>query len=136
VRFAITGGLAGATQLVILSCLSRQGVPALAANATAFVLAAQLNFLLSSVFTWRDRRCTRAVWRRWLAFHWAIASMAVVNMAVFAVADTALPELAASAAGILVAAIGNFLIGDRVVFARPRSAGPGDTNRHVGRSAA
>jgi putative flippase GtrA len=122
-RFAMTGGLAGLTQLVLLKLFTDQSVHALPANAAAFLLAAQVNFVLSNLFTWRDRGAGRALWRRWLVFHGSIAGMAVVNMAVFAVARTMMPDLAASVAGICAAAFGNFLIGDHLVF-RPRR----DTN--------
>jgi putative flippase GtrA len=121
VRFAITGGLAGLMQLALLKLLTDHGWPALVANGVAFLLAAQLNFVLSSLFTWRDRQAGRSLGRRWLAFHGAIASMAVVNLVVFAAARLVLPDLAASAAGICAAAAGNFFIGDRLVF-RPRRA--------------
>ncbi len=116
VRFAITGGLAGLMQLALLKLLADHGAQALVANAAAFLLAAQLNFALSSLFTWRDRRSGQPVGRRWLAFHGSIASMAVVNMVVFAAMRLVLPDLAASAAGICAAAAGNFLIGDHLVF--------------------
>ncbi len=115
-RFALTGGIAAVTQLALLALLTRHGWPTLLANAVAFLLAAQVNFALSSTFTWRDRRTGRGLRRRWLAFHGSIASMAVVNMLVFLAVRTALPTLAASALGIGAAAIGNFIIGDRLVF--------------------
>jgi putative flippase GtrA len=120
-RFAVTGGLAGLTQLLLLELLVEHGWPALVANLVAFLLAAQLNFVLSSTFTWRDRQATGAIGRRWLQFHGTIASMAGLNMAVFAASRTVLPELVASATGILAAAIGNFLLGDRLVFMAPRN---------------
>jgi len=86
----------------------------------AFLAAAQLNFVLSSLFTWADRQTGQGIGRRWLIFHGSIAGMALANMAVFAVARLVVPDLAASATGIGVAAIGNFFIGDRLVFrARP-----------------
>jgi putative flippase GtrA len=115
-RFAVTGGLAGLLQLGLLALLVGRGWPAAPANAVAFLLAAQLNFAVSSLFTWRDRRRTAPLWRRWLAFHGAIAAMALVNQSVFLAARTALPALVASAAGIAVAAVGNYLLGDRLVF--------------------
>lgn len=117
-RFVITGGLAGLTQLVLLKILMDHGWNGLIANAVAFLLAAQLNFVLSSLFTWRDRFQGQAVGRRWLIFHASIATMAVVNMAVFAAARLVLPDLMASAVGICAAAAGNFLIGDRLIFRR------------------
>jgi len=115
-RFAITGGLAGLLQLVLLSLLMRSGWQALPANAAAFLLSAQFNFALSSVFTWRDRLTKRSPVRRWVAFHGAIALMAVVNLGVFAVMRMVLPDIAASAAGICAAALGNFGLGDRLIF--------------------
>jgi putative flippase GtrA len=122
-RFAVTGGMAGALQLALLVAITSRGWPALAANAAAFLLAAQVNFGLSGVFTWPDRRRRHSLGRRWLLFHGSIACMALVNMAVFALMRLALPDLQASAAGIAAAACGNYLVGDRLVFgARPRRA--------------
>src|SRR5438876_35527 len=104
-RFALTGGLAGLLQLSLLALLTGRGWPTAPANAVAFLLAAQVNFALSSLFTWRDRRRTAPLWRRWLLFHGSIAAMALVNQGVFLAARMALPALVASAAGIAVAAI-------------------------------
>src|ERR671930_2022054 len=118
-RFALTGGLAGLLQLGLLALLVGRGWPAVPANALAFLLAAQVNFAVSSLFTWRDRRRTIPLWRRWLAFHGAIATTALVNQGVFLAVRTVLPALAASAAGIAVAAVGNYLLGDRLGFRAP-----------------
>ncbi len=118
-RFVITGGLAGILQLLLLKILIDHGWDGFVANAVAFLLAAQLNFVLSSFFTWRDRLPQHTIARRWLVFHGSIAAMAVVNMAVFALMRLVLPDLMASAIGICAAAVGNFFIGDRLVF-RPR----------------
>lgn len=115
-RFALTGCIAGGVQLALLALLTRGGWPELPANSVAFLLAAQVNFALSKTFTWRDRRDTRALGRRWLAFHGSIAGMAGINMAVFMLARAIAPTLLASATGIGVAALGNFFIGDRLVF--------------------
>ena len=115
-RFALTGGIAGLVQLTLLALLTRHGWPTLPANCLAFLLAAQLNFALSSAFTWRDRVAGRSVGRLWLGFHASIAGMAVVNMLVFAAARAVVPTLAASLLGIGVAAVGNFVVGDRLVF--------------------
>ncbi len=117
-RFAGTGVTAGAIQLVLLTFLSGKGWDTLAANAVAFAIAAQVNFLLSTTVTWRDRALPGSLLRRWALFHCSIALMAVVNMLTFAVARTAMPIVAASLAGIAMAALGNYLIGDRIVFSR------------------
>jgi putative flippase GtrA len=128
-RFVLTGGLAGFAQLILLTLFTDHGWHAIGANAVAFLLAAQLNFALSSIFTWPDRHTGQSIRRRWLIFHGSIAGMAVVNMAVFAAMRLVLPDLAASAAGICVAAIGNFLIGDRLVFRAPAVGEPGPIRR-------
>jgi len=115
-RFALTGGIAGITQIALLALLTRHGWPGLPANGVAFLLAAQVNFALSSTFTWRDRVNGRGLSHRWRAFHGAIAGMAVVNMLVFAASRTVVPTFVASLLGIGVAAIGNFVVGNRLVF--------------------
>ena len=124
VRFAITGGLAGVLQLMLLKLMLDAGVSALPANTTAFLLAAQFNFLMSTLYTWSDRRGKRALGRCWLAFHGSIAGMAVVNLLVFSTTRLVLPDLAASAAGIAAGACGNFMLGDRLVFRSPRHEHP------------
>jgi len=133
-RFAGAGGAAGAVQLVLLAILTRHGWDALLANATAFLLAAQVNFALSVTVTWRDRhpegrpsaaargRRMRPLVRRWLLFHGSIALMALVNMLTFELTRSFLPTALASLAGIAAGAIGNYLAGDRLVF-RDRSGG-------------
>jgi putative flippase GtrA len=133
VRFAITGGLAGMLQLLLLKLLVDGGVPAIPANAAAFLLAAQFNFLMSMLYTWRDRRRERALGRRWIAFHGSIAGMAVLNMLVFGITRQILPDLVASAAGIAAGACGNFLLGDRLVFraAGIRASQPNDGLRRL-----
>ncbi len=120
-RFLCTGGIAACVQLVILDVLVKHGWSDTVANLVAFLLSAQLNFALSSTFTWRDRSTAAPLWRRWLVFHGAIAGMAVFNMMVFALAHTVLPALEAAALGIAAAAMGNFILGDRLVFRRTSS---------------
>ncbi len=119
-RFAITGGLAGLLQITLLKLMLDGGLRPLPANASAFLLAAQFNFFMSTLFTWRDRRPERALGRRWVAFHGSIAGMAVVNLLVFGATRLVLPDLAASAAGIAAGACGNYMLGDRLVFRSPR----------------
>lgn len=116
VRFAGTGLTAGIVQLTLLTLLVAHGWNAVAANAVAFLLAAQVNFCLSLVFTWGDRRGAVSLVRCWLLFHASISVMAAVNMAVFASARLLVPALVASALGICAGAAGNYLVGDRLVF--------------------
>jgi putative flippase GtrA len=58
--------------------------------------------------------------------------MALVNQGVFLAARTVLPALAAAGAGIAVAAVGNYLLGDRLVFRAPGAARDGrGAGRHT-----
>jgi 4-amino-4-deoxy-L-arabinose transferase-like glycosyltransferase/putative flippase GtrA len=117
-------------QLLLLELLTRQGLPPFAANALAMLVSAQVNFWLSQTFTWRDREAADlgSLAVRWLRFHGAIAGTALLNLVVFSVAALVLPHLAAAALGIGTAAVGNFILGDRLVFrARPAAHIDGDT---------
>ncbi len=121
-RFAGTGVAAGTLQLVLLAILTTYGWDALLANLTAFLVAAQFNFLLSNVLTWRDRDPTHSLHRRWMLFHASIALMAVLNMLVFAASRDLVPVIAASVLGIAAGACGNYLTGDRLIFRQSSAA--------------
>jgi len=115
-RFAGTGGTAGAAQLLLLILMTHGGWNAILANGAAFLIAAQVNFVLSVTFTWRDRCSAGSLTRRWFLFHASIALMALVNMLIFALTRSVLPTAVASLAGIGAGAVGNYFMGDRVVF--------------------
>ena len=135
VRFGLTGGMAGIVQLGLLRLFEAVDAAPVAANALGFLVAAQLNFAISQLFTWADRPLAGApgdsLSRRWLRFHVAIAGTALLNMLVFAVARTVAPDLVASALGIGVAGIANFVLADRLVFraASTPSQRPADERR-------
>ncbi|MEI6136913.1 MAG: GtrA family protein [Chloroflexota bacterium] len=115
-RFALTGLICAALQLALVAAFEAAAVPGLAANALAFGLAAQLNFVLSSRFTWGDRARSGPLAWRWGAFLGAISGTAVLNMAVYALARPLVGDLEAAALGIAAAAIVNFVVGDRAIF--------------------
>jgi len=121
-RFAIVGGTAALLQLVLLAALTDAGWHAALANVAAYLLSAQVNFALSTLFAWHDRHLAvrGALPRRWLRFHGSITGTFALNQLVFLAARTALPTLVASALGIICAALINYLVFDRVVF-RPDS---------------
>lgn len=120
-RFIICGGTASVIQLSILHVFLGWGWMALPADALSILLGAQVNFLLSSTITWHDRKDGACWWRRWVGFHCAIAGTASLNLAVFTVASLVVPHLVAAALGIGVAAVCNFLAGDRLIFRSARS---------------
>ena len=130
IRFAIVGGICGLAQLAALAILLNTAIHPLVANVVGFTLSAELNFVLSQTFTWRDRHLRDAhdtIARRWLTFHLCIGGTAVLNMAVFAGLRFELPDLLAAAVGILAAAVLNFFANDRLTFrpgGRPTAAPP------------
>jgi dolichol-phosphate mannosyltransferase len=131
-RFAITGGAAAIVQLCLLATLTHQGWNSALANITSFLLAAQVNFALSALFTWRDRRpaagaAPSALRARWAMFHASIAGTALLNQLVFLAARAVLPTLVASALGIATSSLINYATGNWLVFpvrvaARPAAA--------------
>lgn len=139
-RFAAVGGVCGLVQIVCLVALTRLGLAAIPANVGAYLLSAQLNFLLSNRFIWHDRWSRRTRGRdlleRWLSFHGSIAGTFVLSQAVFIAARTVLPDVIASALGIGVSAVANFLIQDRLTFRRvggrrPLAVVPADEPRRA-----
>ena len=111
-------------QLGVLALLVSMGLQPLLANAGAFALSAQMNFVLSQTFTWRDRNSGEAeragLVGRWAAFHVCISAAAVVNLAVFALAMHVAAHLLAAILGIIAGAALNFLTNDRLTFRRAR----------------
>ena len=122
-RFALTGLLCAALQLALVALFEAARLPGLIANAGAFFLAAQLNFVLSSRFTWGDRGRSRSLVWRWVAFLGAISGTAVLNMAVFALVRGAVGDVLAAALGIAASALVNFVVGDRAIFRSTPIAG-------------
>src|ERR1700694_5847908 len=104
-RFAFVGVFAGLVQLSVFSLLMLRGVNPILGNALAFLGSVQLNFLFSSLITWRDRGAPPGwmeVPLRWAKFHAVCAVGAAVNFTTFFIlARGPLPALVASGAGIL-----------------------------------
>src|SRR5690242_9388613 len=84
--FAIVGVVCFAVQLALLTVMVHLGAYRPVANAVAFAVSAQLNFLLSSRVTWRDRPAAgRGTGARWLAYNGTALLSLGCNTAVFAV---------------------------------------------------
>lgn len=117
-RFALVGAVAAAAQLGVLAWLLARGWGAFAANLTAFMASAQINFTLHSLITWGDHpaRGARDVAARWLRFHGAIAGTALMNQALFLALHRWLPPVGAAGMATLLVAAVNYMIGSRFVF--------------------
>jgi len=127
-RFGFVGGTCAALQLGILFGLVHLGLEQHAANILAFLVSTQVNFALSSIVTWHDRRATAAtrstVATRLASYNAMALATLLVNQAVFSLAATVAHYLVASALGIVTAAVINYLVSGRVIFARGRARRP------------
>ncbi len=115
-RFATAGAVSAAAQLAILSALLDVRIRTSTANLAAFLVSAQINFVLNRWFTWGDRQPSGLLAATWMRFMCAVAATVMLNLAAFAVADRYVPSLIAGAMGIGVVAVANFVIADRAVF--------------------
>lgn len=129
--FVGVGATCFLAQITVLTVLSALGVSRPLGNAFGFVISAQLNFLLSSKLTWRDRpgRNTRTLWARLLSYNATAAVSLAVNTAVFTVAYHQLGNLAAAALGVLCGMCVTYLVCDLLIFRerprkRPKHASP------------
>jgi putative flippase GtrA len=124
-RVMCTGGIAALAQLALLDALTDHAWNPTLADAVSIALGAQVNFWLSYVFTWHDRRPRRwaaiPLLRRWALYQAASATAAVLNLAVFEATRHALPIGVAALTGTVVAAGLSFLFNDRYVFRRERT---------------
>jgi putative flippase GtrA len=122
-RFALVGAGCGLLQLLLLVALKLAGLPGVPANVGAYLLSAQVNFVLSNRFIWHDRRASGPVGQhlaqRWLRFHASILGTFLLSQAVFILCRFLLADVVASALGIAVSGVGNFLIQDLVTFRPP-----------------
>jgi putative flippase GtrA len=121
-RFSIVGATCFAIQAGILLALREAGVPDTAANAAGFLASAQVNFLLSSAFTWADRRLpepgARPVAARWASFQVTVAISLACNTGVFAIVSRFAPPVAAAAVAVCAGALLTYLASDHLVFRR------------------
>ncbi len=121
--FAAVGLTCFATQLVMLTILARLGTYRPVANAIGFALSAQLNFLLSSRFTWGDRPAAgrRGTGARWLAYNGTAGLSLGVNTAVFILAYRAVGTGIAAAIGVVAGTCVVYLICNFLVFRAKRT---------------
>lgn len=119
--FVAVGVVCFLVQLGLLAALTASGVYEPVANAIGFLASAQLNFVLSSAFTWGDRadRTDRTMSR--LAGYNATALLSLaVNSLAFTLAYHLTGTVIAAALGVLSGMGCTYLICDLVIFRRRR----------------
>jgi dolichol-phosphate mannosyltransferase len=119
--FLAVGGAGFGVHLAVLYTGLALGVPFVAAQAAAAVIAATSNFLLNNVLTFRDRRFHGlALIYGWVAYL-AVSSVGLIaNVAVAAWAYRELQGYAflAASAGVAMDALWKFVVSDRLVWPR------------------
>ena len=113
-------------QLAVLLALIHLGVAAPLADAVGFFLAAQLNFVLSSLVTWRDRPALggRGLVARWLAYNGTALVSLGINTAIFGAVHEAVGVLPAASLGVAGGMVFTFLVCNTLVFRSRGNAQP------------
>jgi putative flippase GtrA len=136
-RFSAVGLACFAIQAGLLLALRGAGTPDTLANAIGFLASAQVNFLLSTRFTWSDRRLPsaepRPVALRWASFQATVAIALACNTGVFALASRFTGPVVAAATGVAVGALLTFLVSNHLVF-RKRRPETASSTQHNGES--
>ena len=117
-QFAVIGAVCAVLQLALLAAFTeRTGLGSLS-NAVSFFVAAQLNFALNSVLTWRDRMHRRpgALFVQLAGFNALILVAVGFNQAIYLAVLTVAPYLIAGAAGIGATTLAKYLIADHWIF--------------------
>jgi putative flippase GtrA len=121
IRFGFAGGIATLFQMILLVVLVTVGMEKSVAHVIALIASSQVSFFLSRELTWAERRGTDEHLAKLLGklarFNGMIAVSMLVNQLVFQVTVVRMQYLLAGALGILAAAIINYTVSDRLIFA-------------------
>jgi putative flippase GtrA len=122
--FAVVGAVCFGVQLALLTLMMHLGAYRPVANAVAFAISAQLNFLLSSRVTWRDRPVAgrRGTGARWLAYNGTALVSLGCNTAIFTFSYRSIGTTPAAALGVLTGTCVVYLTCNLLVFRGTRAA--------------
>jgi putative flippase GtrA len=121
--FAAIGVTCFLVQFALLSIMVRFGLYRPLANAVSFAISAQLNFLLSTRITWRDRPSAgrHGTTARWVAYNGTALASLGGNTAVFVLAYHAIGTTPAAMLGVMTGTCLVYLVCNLLVF---RGAAP------------
>jgi putative flippase GtrA len=117
-RFNLVGAAGFVLQLTLLHALTRlTNWPLSVCVAAAVLVTVSHNFVWHARYTWRG--ATDRWFARWLAFNLSNGAVSLVANVVVTtvVAAAGVPVVAANVAAVCAAALVNFLLSDRLVFA-------------------
>ncbi|WP_344222982.1 GtrA family protein [Paractinoplanes ferrugineus] len=113
-RFALVGGFCFVVQYAVMIGLRRIGIDLSVANAVGFAVSAQLNFVLSSVFTWGGG--ARLSWLRWASYNSTALLGLAVNTVVFSTVHSAVGVPLAAVLGVGSGAVFTYLVCNFLIF--------------------
>jgi len=116
-RFVLVGVFCFAVQYAIMMALAQLGVDLSLANAAGFVLSAQVNFALSTAFTWGGSGLS---WLRWASYNSTALLGLAVNTAVFSLVHPVLGVPLGTAAGTGAGAVFTYLVCNFLIFRQAR----------------
>lgn len=122
-KFNAVGAVGICVQLGVLAALtSVLGLNYLLATALAVESAVIHNFFWHERFTWSDRRTSASV-SRFLKFNFTTGIFSLVGNVLFTklLVDAGMSYILANGSAIVLCAIINFLLNDRLVFIAPQS---------------
>jgi putative flippase GtrA len=119
-RFGVVAGACTLLQLGLMLALIAKGIDSVTANGIGFVVSAQVNFVLSIVFTYRDRRITWSstiIVTRWIPFNATALCALAINEVVFTLCvQQHLAHVPAALCGAVSGSIVSFTIGNKAIF--------------------
>jgi putative flippase GtrA len=119
-KFVIVGLVCFTVQFALLIIFARLGVAEPVANAIAFMLSAQLNFLMSARFTWADRGGRLRI--RLAGYNATALLSLVANTAVFTAVLARTGTAVAAGLGVVSGMCVTYLVCDLLIFRRGRTA--------------
>ncbi|MEP6871137.1 MAG: GtrA family protein [Anaerolineaceae bacterium] len=119
-RFAAFGGFCAVLQLGLLALFTESTVLGTSSNALAFLISAEVNFVLNYWLTWTGdgHSHTRPLWVQFLSFNALVAVAAAANQFIFVLVERELPYLVAGAVGIGATTLVKYVIADKWIFGR------------------
>ncbi|MEU4238046.1 GtrA family protein [Actinoplanes sp. NPDC026619] len=128
VRFALVGAFCFGMQYAVMTVLARIGVDLSLSNAAGFFLSAQVNFVLSSVFTWGGGEGPGSglswgglSWLRWASYNSTALLGLAVNTVVFSAVHRPLGVPLGTLAGGGASAVFTYLVCNFLVFRQRRA---------------
>jgi putative flippase GtrA len=114
--FLAVGGGCFAFQLCCLVALIHLGMGGDVANTLSFALGAEMKFVLSLRWVWRDRSAAGQMWRRCARFNATTLVVYFVDQGVFSGTHSVLTPIPAAALGVAVGTLVSYVVCDRLVF--------------------